>query len=106
MTNRTAFLRKHGLSADTSLSLQEIASYSGMPIAALRKVEKRGYGAYATNPTSVRMKGSFKKGVDAPMSQKLGPQQWARARVMAFVMKSPKVFYKADRDIAEEYRLL
>lgn len=105
MTNREAFLAKHNLPKDTSLSLEEIASYSGMPVRALREVEKKGLGAYHTNPTSVRMKGSFKKGVAAPMSMKLSPQQWAIARVYAFVMKTPKVFYKADKEIAEKYRL-
>ena len=104
-TNREKFFAKHGITAD-SLSLQEIASYSGFPVAALREVEKRGFGAYTTNPQSVRMKGTFKKGVNAPMSQKLSPQQWARARVFAFVMKTSKVFYGADKDIAEKYRLL
>lgn len=106
MTNRTAFLRKHGLSADTSLSLQEIASYSGMPVAALRKVYQKGLGAYHTNPESVRLKGSFKKDASAPLSRKLSPQQWGMARVFAFVQKTSKVFHGADRHIAEEYRLL
>jgi hypothetical protein len=106
MTNRTAFLRKHGLSTDTSLSLSEIASYSGMPVAALRKVYEKGLGAYHTNPESVRVKGSFKKDPSVPLSRKLSPQQWAMARVYAFVQKTPKVFFKADREIADAYRLL
>jgi hypothetical protein len=105
-TNREAFLAKHDLPKDTSLSLHEIASYSRMPVAALRAVEERGFGAYNTNPQSVRMKGTFQKGVNAPMSQKLSASQWSRARVFAFVQRTPKVFYKADRDIAEKYRLL
>lgn len=105
-TNRLKFLRKHNLPADTSLSLQEIASYSGMPVAALRKVYQKGLGAYATNPESVRVKGSFKKDPSAPLSRKLSPQQWAYARVFAFVQKTAKVFYGADRHIAEEYKLL
>ena len=106
MTNRTAFLRKHGLPADSSLSLDEVASYSGMPVSALRKVYEKGLGAYHTNPESVRVKGTFKKDPKAPMSRKLSPQQWAMARVYAFVMKTQKVFYGADRHIAEEHRLL
>lgn len=106
MTNREAFLRKHNLPKDTSLSLPEIASYSGMPVAALRKVYQKGLGAYHTNPESVRVKGTFKKDPSAPLSKKLSPQQWAQARVYAFVMKTPKVFYKADREIAEAHRLL
>jgi hypothetical protein len=105
-TNREKFLKKHNLPADTSLSLLEISKLAKMPLNALRKVEDRGYGAYKSNPQSVRMKGTFKKGVNAPMSQKLSPQQWARARVFAFVMKTPKVFYGADRDVAEMYTLL
>ena len=105
-TNRERFLSKHNLAKDAHLSLHEIASYSRMPIAALRKVYEKGLGAYHTNPESVRVKGTFKKDPSAPMSVKLSPQQWAVARVYAFVMKTPKVFYKADREIAEKYRLL
>jgi hypothetical protein len=37
------------------------------------------------------MKGpSFKKGVNAPMSMKLSPQQWAMARVYSFLDGNPK----------------
>lgn len=106
MTNRTAFLKRHGLPTDTSLSLQEIASYAKMPLAALKKVYDKGLGAYHSNPESVRVKGTFAKNPSAPLSRKLSPQQWAMARVYAFVMKTAKVFYKADREIAEKHRLL
>ena len=106
MTNREAFLKKHHLPASTSLSLQEIAKLSGMPLSALKMVYNKGLGAYHTNPTSVRMKGTFKKGIDAPMSQKLSPEQWGMGRVYAFVMKSPKVFHGPDKHIAEMYDLL
>lgn len=105
-TNRLQFLRQHNLPPDTSLSLNEIASYSGMPIGALRKVYEKGLGAYHTNPQSVRLKGTFKKDPSAPLSRKLSPQQWGLARVYAFVRKTRKVFYGADRHIAEQYRLL
>lgn len=105
-TNREKFLAKHGLSKDTSLSLHEIASYSGMPVTALRKVYNKGLGAYHSNPESVRVKGTFKKDPSAPLSRKLSPQQWAMGRVYAFVMKTRKVFYDADRHIAEAHRLL
>lgn len=105
MTNRTAFLKRHGLSSDTSLSLNEVASYAGMPVAALRKVYQKGLGAYHTNPESVRVTGTFKKDASAPLSRKLSPQQWAMARVFAFVMKTAKVFHGADKHIAEEFRL-
>jgi hypothetical protein len=105
-TNRERFLKRHNLPRDTSLSLHEIASLSGMPVAALRKVYDKGLGAYSTNPVSVRMKGTYKKNVEAPLSQKLSPQTWAYGRVYAFVMKTPKVFYGADKHIAEAHRLL
>lgn len=63
-------------------------------------------GAYYSNPLSVRMKGSYVKNVKAPMSYKLGAHQWASARVYAFLMKTKKVFYGADKHIAEQYGLL
>ena len=105
-TNREAFLDRHKLPADTSLSLQAIARLSGMPFSALKMVYNKGLGAYHTNPESVRLKGSFAKDPSAPLSVKLSPQQWGMARVYAFVMKTPKVFRGADRHIAEMYDLL
>ena len=111
-TNREKFLRKHNLSADTSLSLLEISKLSGMPLNALRKVYDRGLGAYKSNPMSVRLKpgtsygAGYKKNVDAPRSAKLSAEQWGYGRVYAFVMKTPKVFKDADKDIAEMYDLI
>jgi hypothetical protein len=105
-TYREKFLEKYGIPATESLSLEEIASISGMPIEALKMVYKKGIGAYYTNPISVRMKGSYRKNIDAPMRLKLSPQQWAYARVFSFVMKNPKVFYMADRHIAEKFKLV
>ena len=112
MTNREAFLRKHKLPLDTSLSLMEISKLSGMPLSALRLVYNKGLGAHASNPLSVRLQPgtkygrAYQKNVPAPVSAKLSPEQWGMGRVYAFVMKSPKVFYGADRHIAEMYDLL
>lgn len=106
LTNRERFLKKHNLSKDTSLSLQEISKLSGMPYSALKMVYNKGLGAYFTNPESVRLKGTFKKDPNAPLSMKLSPQQWGMSRVYAFVMKSKKVFYEADRHISEMYDLI
>jgi|694.fasta_scaffold82890_4 hypothetical protein len=106
MTNRTAFLKKHGLPADYSPSMREIAKLADMPVGALRQVYQKGMGAYHTNPESVRVKGTFKKDASAPLSAKLSPQQWSMARVYAFVQKTKKVFYGADRHIAESFSLL
>lgn len=105
-TNKQKFLRQHDLPSDTSLSFDDMERLSGMPKEALKKVYDKGMGAYYTNPQSVRLKGSYVKNVIAPMRYKLGPHRWASARVYAFLMKTKKVFFGADRHIAEEYNLL
>ena len=102
-TNREEFLEKHNLPMKTSLSLEEISQLSKMPIGALQEVYNRGTGAYRSNPSSVRVEGSFKKGVPG---RKLSVQQWSFGRVYAFVMKTQKVFYSADRDISFRFGLL
>lgn len=105
-TNREKFLKRHGLPLTTSLSLPMIAKLSKMPLAALKEVEEKGRGAYSSNPQSVRMKGTFEKNVDAPLSQKLSIDQWALARVYAFVMKTPSTFGSVDKHIAVKYNLV
>jgi hypothetical protein len=74
---------------DKPYSLEDLADLSGFDISTLQEVYNRGIGAYQTNPTSVRMKGSFKKG-PAPMSKKLSKEQWAMARVYSFLNENPK----------------
>jgi hypothetical protein len=105
-TNRLQFFKKHGIPASQSLSLMEISGLSKVPIAALNKIYARGIGAYRTQPTSVRAKGTFKKGQPlsvVPLSGRLSPQQWAMARVYAFVNKSKGTYYGADADIRREF---
>ena len=58
----------------------------GYPVATLRKVLKRGYGAYRTNPGSVRNV----RGVKGGPGPKLSASQWARARVNSFCRGSRK----------------
>lgn len=112
LTNRLAFLKKHGLPKDTSLSLSEIAKLSGFPTQALQEVYNRGVGAWKTNNVSVRLRPgtpygrAYQKNVAAPPSSKLTPEQWGYGRVFAFVMKTDKVFHGADRDVAVGYHLL
>ena len=77
-----------------------------VPYQALADVYRRGIGAYKTNPLSVRMKGTFQKGVNAPMSMKLSKEQWAMARVNAFLAKRPTVYTGADNDIRLKYRIM
>lgn len=104
-TNRKKFLKLHGLPEDASLSLNQIHILSGMPEEALQLVFNRGIGAWKTNPESVRLQFSFHKKPSAPRTSKLGKEQWAFARVYAFVMKTKKVYYGSDNDIREAFEL-
>lgn len=88
-THRENFLKAHKLD-NKGYSLEELSKLSKVPVSILQEVYNRGVGAYKTNPTSVRMKGSFKKGVNAPMSKKLSKEQWAQSRVYSFLDKNPK----------------
>ena len=96
-THRTNILKKYDLE-DKGYSLEELAEITETPIDTLQEVYNRGIGAYKTNPTSVRMKGSYKKNVKAPMSKKLSKEQWAMARVYSFLDGNPN----HDDDLREE----
>ena len=89
MTHKQNFLRKMKL-PDKGYSLMELANISGISRSILQEVYNRGIGAYKTNPLSVRMKGTFKKFVAAPMSMKLSKEAWAMARVYSFLDGNPK----------------
>lgn len=109
LTNRQAFLQRHGLPSGTSLSLGEIAHLSGFPRRALQEVFDKGVGAWKSNPASVRLKKDFSKNPSLaryPRAARLGKEQWAYARVYSFVQRTPSDFYGADRSIAEKYGLL
>lgn len=90
MTHRERVLRRLGLSLHEGYSVEELAEASDVPVDVLQEVYNRGIGAYKTNPESVRMKGTFKKGVKAPMSQKLSKEQWAMSRIYSFLDGNPK----------------
>jgi hypothetical protein len=88
-THREDVLKRYDL-PDKSYSLAKLAKVSGIPKAILQEVYNRGIGAYKTQPSSVRLKGSFVKNVAAPMSKKLSKEQWAYARVYSFIDGNPK----------------
>lgn len=88
-THRLSFLREHKLE-DKSYSIPELSKISGSSTSILQEVYNRGIGAYKTQPSSVRMKGTYKKGVNAPMSMKLSKEQWAMARVYSYLDGNPK----------------
>ena len=87
LTNKQEWNKRHGFDKDQSHTKAQIAKVSKIPIKTLNEVYDRGIGAYKTNPQSVRMKGTFKKDVKAPMSQKLSKERWAMARVYSYVNK-------------------
>ena len=89
MTRREDVLKKYNL-PDEGHSIDELAKVSGYSKSVLQEVYNRGIGAYKTNPSSVRLKGSYVKGVNAPMSKKLSKEQWAMARVYSFLDNNPK----------------
>lgn len=108
-TNRTKFLNIFGLPKDTSLSLEDIAELSQIPLDALQEVYNRGIGAWKTNIASVRLKKDFSKNPDTskfPRSARLSKEQWGFGRVFAFALGTKKVFYGADKDIAKKYNLI
>ena len=83
-----------------------MSKLTGIPKSILDEVYDRGVGAYKTNPQSVRMKGTFKKNVKAPLSKKLSKEQWAIARVYAFIIKTlnPKEPQNQDKDLIKKAR--
>lgn len=88
-THRTNVLKEYDLE-NKGHSLEELSKKSSVPLDILQQVYNRGVGAYKTNPTSVRLKGSYVKNVDAPMSKKLSKEQWGMARVYSFLDGNPK----------------
>lgn len=81
---------------------------SGMPYKALMEVYKRGQGAWGSNLASVRLRHDFSKNPDVnkyPRGSRLGREQWALARVNAFIEKRPTVYYGADDYIRRKYKL-
>ena len=91
MTHRTQFLKTHNLDTSKSYGLSALAKVSGVKRKDLQTVYNRGVGAWKTNIKSVRMKGTFKKNVDAPRSAKLTKEQWGMARVYAFLNKLDRI---------------
>lgn len=106
MTHRQSVLKTLGLPKDTTLSLEELAEHTDLPVEALQEIFNRGIGAWKTNPSSVRLK-NFNKNPNLslyPRSARLSKEQWGMARVYSFVDKG-KTFHTADADIARKYNI-
>ena len=89
LTHRQQWIRKNKL-VDRSYSIAELSQISRTPVKTLQEIYNRGIGAYKTQPNSVRMKGTFEKGVVAPASMKLSKEQWAYARIYSWLNGSVK----------------
>ena len=76
-THKNQFNKRHKQPPDTSNSKAKIAKLSGISLSILNDVFDRGIGAYKTNPSSVR-------------PQVTSAEQWAYARIYAFVNKIEK----------------
>jgi hypothetical protein len=90
MTNKNKFNIKYKQPKDQANSKKDISKLTGIPIKILDEVYDRGVGAFKNNPKSVRP--SVKS-----------PEQWAMARVYAFVVKG-KTWQTADKDLADKVR--
>ena len=90
MTNKNKFNIKYKQPKDQENSVSDISKLTGIPIKILDEVYDRGVGAFKNNPKSVRP--SVKS-----------PEQWAMARVYAFVVKG-KTWQTADKDLADKVR--
>ncbi|NBU34244.1 hypothetical protein EBZ38_10910 [bacterium] len=87
-THRENFLHTYNV-ADKHYTLHQLSKITSVPKHILQEVYNRGIGAYKTQPTSVRLKHSYVKNVDAPMGKKLSKEQWAYARVYSFLDGNP-----------------
>ena len=85
-------------------SLRHKAMMAGVPYGALQMVYNRGIGAWRTNPESVRLR-TGEKNYKTSRAGKMGKEQWAHARVNAFLEKRPSVYTGADDDIRRKYKL-
>lgn len=109
MTHRIQFYNRHKINKNKSLSLKELSEISSISLKDIKEIFDRGIGAHATNPASVRVKGTFKKDPSAPISKKLSAEQWAYSRVYSFINKIERIkegkqkFLNQDCDLGKKY---
>lgn len=108
-TYKQKFNKRFGQDKEESNSKTKMVRLTGIPKRILDQIYDRGIGAYKTQPTSVRTQGTFKKNPSlkkVPISKRLSKEQWAIARVYAFIMKTlnPREPQNQDKDLIEEAR--
>lgn len=95
-----------GLPSEHTHTLGSLHRMTGVDRRILQKVYNKGIGAYRTNPRSVRTRGTYRKNQNLPMTQKLGSQQWAMARVYAFLAKLREGTLNHDFEFANRVSVL
>ncbi len=91
-TYKQKFNKKFNQDKDESNSKTKMTKFTGIPKKILDAVYDRGVGAYKTNPGSVR------KSVTSP-------EQWATARIYAFIMKAYNAVKKGKNKINQDQDL-
>jgi len=84
LTYKQRFNRKYGFPKDQSHSLTEIAKLTGYKLSNIKKIYKKGSGAFVSNPQSVR--------------PGMTMASWSYGRVYASVSKGSKSA-KIDKDL-------
>lgn len=90
VTNKQKFNKKYKQPLKTANGKDDISRLTGIPMKILDDVYDRGVGAFKNNRAAIRP--SVKSA-----------EQWAMARVYAFVMKG-KTYRTADKDLADKVR--
>ena len=104
-THKQKWNARNGFALNSSHSKQQIAKAADVPVRILTEVYKRGVGAHKTNPSSVRVKGTFHKDPKVSIKKKLSAEQWGMARVYAFVNKlGGREILNHDQDLAKKIR--
>jgi len=83
-TFKEKFNKKYGFPKDEGHSLAEISRLTGYKISGLRTIQKKGEGAFRTNPQSVR-------------PQVKSARAWGNARIYSAVMGGKTA--KIDKDL-------
>ena len=87
LTYKQKFNKKYKFDKDAGHSIAEIARLTGYKITGLRKIIKKGEGAFYSNPQSVR-------------PQVKSARQWGIARVYSAVMGGKAA--KIDKDLLKK----
>jgi hypothetical protein len=91
-TFKEKFNKKFNQDKDESNSKAKMTRLTGIPKKVLDDVYDRGVGAYRTNPSSVR-------------PQVKSEEQWATARIYAFIMKAYDAVKKGKKKINQDQDL-